>query len=410
VEIAKVVPYRKLKTVFSTFIKLLHNFIILRGKIGFIDSIEKWIENEKSTMLVFESHPTNWYKTFRNESELINIDGRFRGRGDFRFFNHIRWCLHKEIKIYYMSGVHIFGENAIVMSSSGRIFKELTYPKSGRVWRYGEFFGKVFLPVVSFKAGWYTSLNSPTSYNFFHWVMECLPRLAVLEEYVKLFDGFIVPAQMQPFHHESLKAIGIDAHCLIAASSRSHLKLEHFFATDYSARDNPPAWLHLWYKKKFIQPFNVKVKPGRRIYVSRADAVYRKALNGEEIERMVSAFGFEIITLSQMSFLEQAAVFYSSDVIVAEHGSGLANLVFCREETKVIEIFSPFRMYPCFYAIAESVGLQYDFFIAELDQISPLIANRMGSDAIDNVAKDWINSANYRVAVTELKKKIVDII
>ena len=33
------------------------------------------------------------------------------------------------------------------MSPDGRVFKELTYPINGRVWRYGDFYGKVFIPV-----------------------------------------------------------------------------------------------------------------------------------------------------------------------------------------------------------------------------------------------------------------------
>ena len=88
--------------------------------------------------------------------------------------------------------------------------------------------------------------------------MECLPRLAILEAYIKLFDGIIIPAESRPFHRESLRALGIDTDCLIEASPRLHLKTEHLFTTDYSARDNPPPWLHLWYKEKFIQPLGLK--------------------------------------------------------------------------------------------------------------------------------------------------------
>src|SRR5262249_29201510 len=153
---------------------------------------------------------------------------------------------------------------------------------------------------------------------------------------LKLFDGMIVPAELRPFHYESLRALGIDDHRLIEASSRLHLKAEHFFTTDYSARDNPPPWLHFWYKQKFIQPLDLKVKPGRKIYISRVEAGRRKPLNCEAIETMVAALGFEVVILSKFSFLEQAAIFYMSDVIVAEHGAGLANLLFCREGTKVI--------------------------------------------------------------------------
>jgi capsular polysaccharide biosynthesis protein len=402
--------YRKVKSFLSTLTKLLYNFVMLRGKIGFIDSIKKWIGREGSTRLAFESHPSAWHKRFMRESELVNFDDRFRGRGEFRLFNDVRWCLCQEVRIYYIPRALILGENATVMSPDGRVFKELTYPINGRAWRYSDFYGRIFLPAATFKVGWYTSLTCPTSYNFFHWMMECLPRLAALEGYIKLFDGIIIPAKSQPFHHESLRALGIDSHCLIEASSRLHLRAEHFFTTDYSARDNPPPWLHLWYKEKFIQPLGLKVKPGRKIYISRADAARRKASNCEEVEKMISALGFEVVTLRQLSFIEQATIFYTSDVIVGEHGSGLANLVFCREGTKVIEIFSAFWMYPCFYAIAASVKLKYHFFVAESERICPLVAERMGSEPIENVVVDWEKSSKYRIDANDLQRKILDVL
>ena len=183
--------------------------------------------------------------------------------------------------------------------------------------------------------------------------------------------------------------------------------MEHLFATDYSARDNPPPWLHIWYKEKFIRPLGLSVKAGRKIFVSRADAVRRKASNCEEIEKMVSALGFEIVTLSQMSFIEQAKIFYTSDLIIGEHGAGLANLVFCREGTKVIEVFSAFWIHPCFYAIALSVGLEYHFLVAGSEQICPIMAERMGTEPIENVLGDWDKSAEYKIDVNELQEKIL---
>ena len=340
------------------------------------------------------------------ERELIHFDDRFHGRGEFRFFNDIRWCLCKEIKIYYIYGAHIWGEYGTILSPDGRVFKELTYPIAGRVWRYRDFYGSAFLQAVAFKAGWYTSLTCPTSYNYFHWIMECLPRLAVLEPYQHLLDGIIIPTRSRSFHYESLRALGIDSNCLIEASGRLHLKAEHLFATDYSARDNPPPWLHQWYKEKVIQPLGLTVKPGRKIYISRADAARRKVSNCEEIEQMVSALQFEVITLGQLSFIEQAKIFYTSDLIIGEHGAGLANLVFCREGTKVIEIFSAFWMYPCFYAIAKAARLEYHFLVTELDQIHPF-AERMGTEPMESVSVDGGRSSKYMVDVCELERKIL---
>ena len=148
------------------------------------------------------------------------------------------------------------------------------------------------------------------------------------------------------------------------------------------------------------------MKPGRKIYISRADAARRKVSNCEEIEQMVSALGFEVVTLGQLSFIEQAKIFYTSDLIIGEHGAGLANLVFCREGTKVIEIFSAFWMYPCFYAIAKAARLEYHFLVTGLDQIHPF-AERMGTEPMESVSVDGGRSSKYMVDVCELERKIL---
>jgi capsular polysaccharide biosynthesis protein len=76
----------------------------------------------------------------------------------------------------------------------------------------------------------------------------------------------------------------------------------------------------------------------RKIYISRRDAAARRMTNEAELEAALLARGFEITLLSEMSILEQANVFSDSDLILGAHGSGLANLLFAREGTFVIEI------------------------------------------------------------------------
>ena len=408
--------YRMMRLILSrikrktlTFIRLLYNIASMNLNIGFIDSIEKWIDKENSKSLAFDCHPMAWYKTFVKECEVFNLDNRIRNRNEFRLFNEIKWCLSKEVKNYYIPNPFIVGQNAIVMSPDRQIFKQLTYPTSGRMWRHSDSLGKVIFPAAKEKVGWYTSLTCPTSYNYFHWMIECLPRLAALEAYIQLFDGIIIPSNPKPFHLESLKALGIGADRLIEAHPKLHLKIEHLFATNYSARDNPAPWLHPWYKEKFIHPLNLKVKPGRRIYISRADASVRNVSNFATVHAMVSSLGFEVLTLSNLSFIEQATLFYESDVIVAEHGASLANLLFCRRGTKVIEIFSVHWIAPCFYAIAKSAGLEYHFYVAESEDICSLVGERIASAAINHTL-DGFQSAKYTIDADNLRREILDVI
>lgn len=75
--------------------------------------------------------------------------------------------------------------------------------------------------------------------------------------------------------------------------------------------------------------------------------------------------GFVAVTLDNLSIVEQAKIFNSAKVIVAPHGAALTNLVFCRKNTKIIEIFHPNYINVCFWALSNCVGLDYYYFIGE---------------------------------------------
>ena len=47
-----------------------------------------------------------------------------------------------------------------------------------------------------------------------------------------------------------------------------------------------------------------------------------------------------------MSVAEQVELFVYADVVVAPHGAGLTNLLFCREGTRIVEIFPPTYINP----------------------------------------------------------------
>ncbi|NET60866.1 MAG: glycosyltransferase family 61 protein, partial [Symploca sp. SIO2E6] len=54
-----------------------------------------------------------------------------------------------------------------------------------------------------------------------------------------------------------------------------------------------------------------------------------------------------------------------AQVVVAPHGSGLTNTVFCSPGTKVIEIFSPNYVYHCYWLLSNLVGLEYYYLLGE---------------------------------------------
>ena len=57
-----------------------------------------------------------------------------------------------------------------------------------------------------------------------------------------------------------------------------------------------------------------------------------------EIETFLKSKGFKILKLSELSFLNQITIFNNAKFIVGPHGAGFANLIFCKKNTKILEI------------------------------------------------------------------------
>jgi hypothetical protein len=64
-----------------------------------------------------------------------------------------------------------------------------------------------------------------------------------------------------------------------------------------------------------------------------------------------------------LSVAQQAALLAEAEVVLAIHGSGLTNIVFCQPGTKVVELFSPYYVYPCYWLLSNLMQLEYYYLL-----------------------------------------------
>jgi capsular polysaccharide biosynthesis protein len=63
---------------------------------------------------------------------------------------------------------------------------------------------------------------------------------------------------------------------------------------------------------------------------------------------------------------QQATLFASAATVVAPHGAGLANLVFCAPGTRVVELITPAWVRATYWQLAACVKLQYSYLKCSL--------------------------------------------
>jgi capsular polysaccharide biosynthesis protein len=79
--------------------------------------------------------------------------------------------------------------------------------------------------------------------------------------------------------------------------------------------------------------------------------------------KVLAPFGFDVIDPGELSFREQVELFSQASVVIAPHGAALANLVFCRPATRILEIFSPRYVSICYWPLACINNLAYYYLI-----------------------------------------------
>lgn len=110
----------------------------------------------------------------------------------------------------------------------------------------------------------------------------------------------------------------------------------------------------------------------RRLYVSRQDAAVRRLVNESEVSARFEAAGFEVCTLSGLSFDAQRALFSQAGHIAGVHGAGLANHVFAAAGARMLEIMPPLGGTFAYWVMTQGLRQSYRLLTAEDAELSVL--------------------------------------
>ena len=96
-----------------------------------------------------------------------------------------------------------------------------------------------------------------------------------------------------------------------------------------------------------------------KLYLTRRDVKMRAPVNTEALEAHLIDRGFHALTARDTNHPEQIARFRAARTVVAVHGAGLTNLLFCRPGTRVIEIFPENFVKSPYWWICRQLGLEH---------------------------------------------------
>ena len=307
--------------------------------------------------------------------------------------NYKNFCLEKIIsigkqkyKIFYLNDGKIFMDSS--ESKYFYIYKNYILPKlsidirgiknSSNIFKYGinKFCKNFNFETISIVSG------RDARDNYYHWLIDVLPRLIILERELKNKTNLnlLVPDFKNSYQKESLNCFFKKKTNFISLNNNKFSKFKKIILC--SNNENFEYFNYHLLSKLKIRVLRIAKKKKfffenefTKIYISRSDARNKRSLkNDKKIEKILIKKGFKIVILSKFSFLEKALIFNQAKVILGLHGAGLANILFSKKNTKIVEIRSP-KWPNMFEKLSKCLKLKYKKInIKKIDKKNNLVS------------------------------------
>jgi capsular polysaccharide biosynthesis protein len=191
--------------------------------------------------------------------------------------------------------------------------------------------------------------------NYSHWLTAHLPKILLLRSRDQLAHLMLPPASMRTdVIDDSLRLLGVDPEDCDTFDPSRPMEVGQLTIVD-TDRFRPELLRSV---REALCTFDSRPRT-RKVFISRAKASRRHVTNRKALWRLLQQAGFERVIMEELSFEEQIAYMQDVSVLVAPHGAGLANMMFCAPGTHVVEIADSGFPNPNFYTLASAMKLPY---------------------------------------------------
>lgn len=167
------------------------------------------------------------------------------------------------------------------------------------------------------------------------------------------------------FQKETLQVLGLHDDQILYSSKNLHLQAKELIIPSFTG-GHRPSWVGHFLRQELLPNMNLKSSTKKtRIYISRANASKRRIQNEEKVVDYLSQFGFQSVKLETLPIKKQMELFATAEYVVAPHGAGLANLIFCQPGTKVLELFPREKVKRCYWVVSYLAEVDYYYLLGK---------------------------------------------
>jgi hypothetical protein len=197
-----------------------------------------------------------------------------------------------------------------------------------------------FFPRIHRVIGTVVSLSTDGHNNYYHWMLDLLPKL-FLALAAGLGDKPFYTGASTPFQKQTFALLGIPSARILDCNAISFLQADELIVP-FLGDNHPPNVFDAGKCRLLAEVFSnysagelSAQKLPARFVVSRSKTRSRRVVNEDALLGRLASLGFRAIHLEDLTVPEQITLFGGAEAIVASTGAGLVNLIHCRPGTAV---------------------------------------------------------------------------
>ena len=204
--------------------------------------------------------------------------------------------------------------------------------------------------------------------NYAHWMQESLPKILAWRNLrVRLGNPKLVLPRISADSVEAhtLQILGIEPDDVIMVQPGEAVILDEAFMMSETSLFSvsslvATAGQELARELKGRGPQETGC--GQRVYIHRK-VEWRRVANFATLTEVLERRGFAIVTFEDTPLARQIAIMREARYVIAEHGAGLINVMFCEPGARVLEMFNPVCVQAAFWSVSSACGHQYGFIV-----------------------------------------------
>ncbi|MGU3480083.1 glycosyltransferase 61 family protein [Methylobacterium sp. D48H] len=199
--------------------------------------------------------------------------------------------------------------------------------------------------------------------NYFHWLLEDLPRVEAVTGGSAYDDvSILVDRNAAPWQRKLLERVGVEPSRLCEVDFSRPVSVSRLVLPPRLSKNlvvHPEAVRFL--RDRLVPGASTAVvRPGKRLYLTRASAAVKRGfLNEPEVIERLRSAGFAVVDPGGMSIDEQIELFSDVEIVAAPGGAALSNLVFAPPATKVLAFSADAILSETFTSLASAIGQSY---------------------------------------------------